>query len=58
METAGSNLVESIMKFLTRKDKGQQELKREELSCWLEKDMGIKSESHCNDDNAKNKLRY
>lgn len=54
MEIVGSNLVESIMRFLARRKKHK--LKADELSSWLKKDIGIEScdSKHINTSRYKN----
>lgn len=58
METAGSNLIESIMNIFTRRARLARECNLEDISSWLKNDMGVHDEGCWRHANAKNKIRY
>lgn len=58
METAGSNLIESIMNIFIRKARLARECNLEDISGWLKNDMGVSHEDDRRQDHASNKIRY
>ncbi|WP_421167764.1 hypothetical protein [Aeromonas dhakensis] len=58
METAGSNLIESIMKILTRRADKTRTFKQENMPGWLRHDMGLHDDDNQKQHHARDRIKY
>ena len=58
METVGSNLIESIMRILTRRAGKARTFKQENMPGWLRQDMGLHDDGNQKQRHARDRIRY
>lgn len=58
METAGSNLIESIMRILTRRADKARTFKQENMPDWLQNDMGLHDDDNQKQCHARDRIKY